>query len=189
MSFVIVAPEPVGSAQVAVVPFDVSTYVLAPIGRRVELLTPLPRIRSPVLVTGDRALKAALAVVWPVPPLRIGSVPVTCVARSTPVSAPPSVRLPLDVTVPDKLIPLTVPVPDTLVTVPAYWSFDVMVKLGYVPEMLVVPAPVSATTWSGRVLVIVKLGYVPDVLMPVPPVNTTVWSGAELLIVIAVEPL
>ena len=41
----------------------------------------------------------------------------------------------------------------------------------------------------GNVLVIVKLGYVPDVLMPVPPVNDTVWSGAELLIVIAAEPL
>ena len=153
------------------------------------LFTPLPRIRSPVLVTGDKALNAAPAVVWPVPPLRIGSVPVTCVARSTPLSVPPSVRLPLDVTVPDRLMPLTVPVPETLVTVPTYWSLDVMVKFGYVPEMLVVPAPVNATTWSGRVLVIVKLGYVPDVLMPVPPVNDTVWSGAELLIVIAVEPL
>lgn len=40
----------------------------------------------------------------------------------------------------------------------------------------------------GSVLVIVKLGYVPDVLMPVPPVSVTVWSGAELLMVIAVDP-
>jgi hypothetical protein len=39
------------------------------------------------------------------------------------------------------------------------------------------------------VLVIVKLGYVPDVLMPVPAVSTTVWSGAELLMVMAVDPL
>ncbi len=136
-------------------------------------MTPLPTIKSPVLVTGDKALKAALALVWPVPPLAIGSVPVTCVVRSTPVRAPPSVRLPLDVTVPDRLIPLTVPVPDTLVTVPTYWSFDVMVKLGYVPEMLVVPAPVSDTTWSGAVLVSVKLGYVPVTLMPVPAVSDT----------------
>ena len=158
VSFVIVAPEPVGSAQVAVVPFDVSTYVLAPIGRRVELLAPLPIIRSPVLVTGDKALNAALAVVWPVPPLAIGSVPVTCVVRLTLESVPPSVRLPLDVTVPDRLMPLTVPVPDTLVTVPTYWSLDVIVKFGYVPLMLVVPAPVSDTTWSGAVLVTVKLG-------------------------------
>lgn len=37
------------------------------------LLTPFPIIRSPVLVMGDKALNAAPAVVWPVPPLRIGS--------------------------------------------------------------------------------------------------------------------
>ena len=29
-------------------------------------------IKSPVVVTGDKALKAAAAVVWPVPPLAIG---------------------------------------------------------------------------------------------------------------------
>ena len=58
---------------------------------------------------------------------------------------PPSVRFPVDVTVPDKLMPLTVPVPDTLVTVPtlidpprlvdvplivialfANWAFDIV---------------------------------------------------------------
>ena len=127
------------------------------------LFTPLPRIRSPAVVIGDKALNAALAVVWPVPPLRIGSVPVTCVARSTPLSVPPSVRLPLDVTVPDRLMPLTVPVPETLVTVPTYWSLEVIVKFGYVPVTLVVPAPVSTTVWSGAVLVMVKLGYVPEI--------------------------
>ena len=51
--------------------------MFAPIGRRVELFAPLPRIKSPVLVTGDKALKAALAVVCPVPPLAIATVPVT----------------------------------------------------------------------------------------------------------------
>ena len=71
---------PVGVAHVAVVPFDVSTKVFAPIGRRVELLAPLPMIRSPVLVTGDKALNAALAVVWPVPPLTIATTPVTLLA-------------------------------------------------------------------------------------------------------------
>ena len=40
-------------------------------------------------------------------------------------NVPPSVRLPLDVTVPDNEIPLTVPVPDTLVTVPC--GFDAVV--------------------------------------------------------------
>ena len=70
------------------------------------------------------------AVAVPVPPLVTGSVPVTCVVRLTFDSVPPSVRLPVDVTVPVKVMPLTEPVPDTLVTVPTYWSFDVIVKLG-----------------------------------------------------------
>ena len=39
----------------------------------VALLVPLPMIRSPVVVMGDKALNAAPAVVWPVPPLRIGN--------------------------------------------------------------------------------------------------------------------
>ena len=37
---------------------------------------PLPRIKSPVVVMGDNALKAAEAVVCPVPPEAIGRVPV-----------------------------------------------------------------------------------------------------------------
>ena len=37
----------------------------------------------------------------------------------------------------------------------------------------------------GSVLVMVKLGYVPVVLMPVPAVNDTVWSGAVLVMVTA----
>lgn len=78
MSLLIVAP--VGADHVAVVPFDVSTNVFVPIGRRVELLAPLPIIRSPVVVTGDKALNAALAVVWPVPPLAIATTPVTLLA-------------------------------------------------------------------------------------------------------------
>ena len=142
--------------------------------------------QAPVMLMLVPATSAGVTV--PVPPLAIGSVPVTWLAKSTPVSAPPSVRLPLDVTVPDRLMPLTVPVPETLVTVPTNWSLDVMVKLGYVPEMLVVPAPVNDTIWSGAVLVIVKLGYVPDVLMPVPAVSTTVWSGAVLVNVTAPVP-
>jgi hypothetical protein len=47
-----------------------------------------------------------------------GKLPVTWVARLTFASVPPSVRLPLDVTVPVSVMPLTVPVPPTLVTVP-----------------------------------------------------------------------
>ena len=54
---------PVEADQAAVVPLEVRTYPLAPIPRRVELLVPFPRIRSPAVVTGDKALKAAEAVV------------------------------------------------------------------------------------------------------------------------------
>ena len=55
-----------------------------------------------------------------VPELRFvtGKFPVTCVARLTPLNAPPSVKLPVLVTVPVRVIPLTVPVPLTLVTLP-----------------------------------------------------------------------
>ena len=69
----VTVPDPLpAAAQVAVVPLDVKTWPLVPIAKRVALFVPLPIIKSPVLVTGDKALKAALAVVWPVPPLAIG---------------------------------------------------------------------------------------------------------------------
>ena len=68
----VTVPDPAeAAAQVAVVPLEVSTYPFVPMARRVELLVPLPIIRSPVDVTGDRALNPADAVVWPVPPYRI----------------------------------------------------------------------------------------------------------------------
>jgi len=59
--------------------------------------------------------------VAPVPLLRFptGKLPVTWLAKLTPVNAPPSVKLPVLVTVPDSAMPLTVPVPATDVTVPA----------------------------------------------------------------------
>ena len=56
--------------------------------------------------------------VSPVPPLPTGRVPVTCEVRSTPDKVPPKVKLPVVVTVPERVIPLTVPVPPTEVTVP-----------------------------------------------------------------------
>ena len=53
---------------------------MAPIGSRVALLTPFPRIRSPVDVMGDKALKAPEAVVWPVPPEPTANVPASVTA-------------------------------------------------------------------------------------------------------------
>lgn len=56
--------------------------------------------------------------VIPVPPLPIGSVPVTAEVKLTPDRVPPRVSEPDAVTVPVRVRPLTVPVPATLVTVP-----------------------------------------------------------------------
>jgi hypothetical protein len=79
-------PPPVAGCHDAVVPLDVKTYVLAPIGNLVALFVPLPRIKSPVVVIGDKALNAAPAVVCPVPPFAIGNVPVTPVESGSPVA-------------------------------------------------------------------------------------------------------
>ena len=54
--------------------------------RRAALFVPLPMIKSPVVVTGDSALNAVDAVVWPVPPLPMGNVPVTPVVSGSPVA-------------------------------------------------------------------------------------------------------
>jgi hypothetical protein len=76
-------PPLAGVAHAAVPPTTVKTWLVEPMARRVELFVPLPMIRSPVVVTGDSALKAAAAVVWPVPPLPIGREPVTPAVRET----------------------------------------------------------------------------------------------------------
>ena len=78
--------------------------------------------------------------VIPVPPLATGSVPDTCVANETPDSVPPSVRLPLVVTVPVSVMPLTVPVPLTLVTVPPPPPVASIVILP-APLVMVMPDP------------------------------------------------
>lgn len=74
--------------------------------------------------------------VTPVPPLATGSVPLTWVVRLTPDSVPPRVKLPVEVTVPVKVMPLTVPVPLTEVTVPPE----------PVAEMVIDPAPLEMLT-------------------------------------------
>jgi hypothetical protein len=71
-----VTPPPL-TDQVAVVPLDVNTYPFVPMGSRVALFVPFPIIKSPVVVIGDNALKAAEAVVCPVPPPLIPTAPQT----------------------------------------------------------------------------------------------------------------
>ena len=72
----------------------------------------------PPIVVAPRLVRASPAVVALVPPLPMGSVPVTAEVRLTPESVPPRVREPDEVTVPVRVRPLTVPAPATLVTVP-----------------------------------------------------------------------
>jgi hypothetical protein len=84
-----------------------------------EILIPqVPVAPEPPVEGTSSELRAPEAVVAAVPPFARGSVPLTCVVRLTPDSVPPSVRLPVEVTVPVSVMPLTVPVPPTLVTVP-----------------------------------------------------------------------
>jgi hypothetical protein len=66
--------------QEAVVPFDVNTNPFVPIPSLVALFVPFPIIKSPVVVIGLKALNAVDAVVCPVPPLAIATVPVTLAA-------------------------------------------------------------------------------------------------------------
>ena len=90
----------------------------------------------------------------PVPPLAIGSVPLTCVVRLTADKEPPSVKLPELVTVPDSVNPCTVPVPDTEVTVPLLTAATVIE-----PAPLVTVMPVPAVS--------VALASVPPVVLPI----------------------
>jgi hypothetical protein len=55
--------------------------------RLVALFVPLPIIKSPVAVIGDKALNPAAAVVWPVPPLAIPIVGMSAVVSDLKVGA------------------------------------------------------------------------------------------------------
>jgi len=72
----------------AVVPFDVKTYPLDPIGNLTEPVAS-PTIKSPTAIIGDRALKAVTFVVCPVPPAVSGSVPVAKADVDVAYIAPP----------------------------------------------------------------------------------------------------
>jgi hypothetical protein len=97
-------------------------------------------------------------VVTPVPPLATGRVPVTCDVRFTPVRAPPRVRFPLDVTVPDNVIPFTVPVPPTEVTVPDTVDAMVMEPVPFVMEM---PVPCVSVAFVSVLPVVLPISNCP----------------------------
>ena len=114
-----------------------------PIGNLVALLVPLPIIKSPVVVIGDRALNAADAVVWPVPPEAIGNVPVVNALVDVAYNAPPEVK---DVS----------PVPPLVVAnVPASVIAPLVAVLGVkpvVPALNVVTAELDSVPQVGAAL-------------------------------------
>ena len=123
-----------------------------------EVTVPVFEVKPDGLVAAyaPREVNAAPAVVAPVPPLATGSVPLTCVVSETPDSVPPSVKLPVVVTVPVSVMPLTVPVPPTDVTVPTNASVALIV---------IVPAPLVMLTFVPAVSV--ALASVPPVVLPI----------------------
>ena len=103
---------PEDAAHDAVVPFDVNTYPLVPMARRVALLVPFPIIKSPVEVIGDNALNAADAVVCPVPPFAMFNVPPNVSVPDEVIGPPVTVN---PVVPPDPLTLVTVPTPEIVV--------------------------------------------------------------------------
>lgn len=99
-------PVPPPAAHVAVVPSDVRTRPAEPIPKRVALLAPSPTIKSPVVVMGDKALNAAVAVVAPVPPLGMSKVPPRVIVPLDVIGPPVAVR---PVEPPDTLTDVTEP--------------------------------------------------------------------------------
>jgi len=166
------------------VPPSVSEPLVVTVPVSVRPLTvpvPATEVTVPVLLVyplglaagyAPRLVSAPAAVVAFVPPLAIGSVPVTCDVKLTPDSVPPSVRLPLVVTVPVKVMPLTVPVPPTLVTVPPPAAAAMVMP----PALFVMAIPVPAVSVAFvRVLpVLLPMSNWPSVYVvcPVPPLVT-----------------
>ena len=114
VAFVSVAEVGVPKIGVTSVGLVDSTFAPEP----VLLVTPVPPLATGSVPVTFVVRFAKVVDVVPVPPLATGSVPVTCVVRLTPDSAPPRVRLPVLVTVPESVMPLTVPVPPTEETDP-----------------------------------------------------------------------
>lgn len=116
-------------------------------------MVPFPIIRSPVVVIGDKALKAAAAVIWPVPPLAIGKVPVTPVVKGKPVTLviTPDCGVPrIGVTKVGEVANTNAPEPVSSVTAAAKLALDGVAKKVATP----VPKPVIEPT-AGVIVVFV----------------------------------
>lgn len=154
----------------AVVPLLVRTAPLTPMPNRPAALVPVPRIRSPVAVIGERALNAAEAFVWPVPPLATAKVP-------------PSVNVPLltiglldDAETVSPVEPLDRPTEVTVPPPPPPPPVDEIVMLPVDPETtMFVPAVIDVTP----VFVSVMPPVDPDVEIPAPA-ETEVTPALEM---------
>ena len=116
-------------------------------------MVPFPIIRSPVVVIGDKALKAAVAVIWPVPPLAIGNVPVTPVVKGKPVTLviTPDCGVPrIGVTKVGEVANTNAPEPVSSVTAAAKLALDGVAKKVDTP----IPKPVIEPT-AGVIVVFV----------------------------------
>jgi hypothetical protein len=192
---------PVDAAHAAVVPSLVSTYPFKPMPKRVELLLPLPRIKSPVVVMGDKALKAADAVVCPVPPFATGRVPVMPVDKGRPVAlvkvadegvpkAPPlTTKAPAEPTLTAKAVATLVPKPLTPVDIGRSVALVSVADVG-VPNIGVTsvglvantkdPDPVSSVT---AVIKFEEEGVAKKVATPAPKPLMPVDTGRPVALV------
>ena len=128
------------------------------------------------------------AVEVPVPPFAIGRMPLTCVVRLTPLSVPPSVRLPAVVTVPVSVMPLTVPVPPTDVTVPLPVPAPRLARAAAAEVAPVPPLAITNVPASTTAPVVGLLGVNPVVpaLKLVTPLDAKVIVPAPLVTVMPV---
>ena len=131
------------------------------------------RVRiSPLVVSGDKALKPVIAVVCPVPPLAIGTAPLNVLVpklRVKPAPVAPDVRVPVPVIFPCtadgkvELIdgtpaPLVIKIPLFAVVIFERVSAAVVKRMVFVPPKVVRPVPPAATP------------SVPNVIgLPTPP--------------------
>src|SRR5678809_1235521 len=74
---------------------EIKNEPLLPIPCRAATLDPVDVNKSPLVVKGINALKAAVAVVWPVPPFPILSVPAVKAPVPLPTTAPVKVVAPV----------------------------------------------------------------------------------------------
>ena len=147
----------------------------------------VPVAPEPPVEGTSSEVRAPATVVAAVPPLATGSVPLTCVVRLTPESAPPSVRLPLPVTVPVSVMPLTVPVLPTDVTVPEPLLLNVVQSV--LVRYPLTAAVAAAMLITGVIPPLDTTGAVAVTLVTVPPPDTAAMVIAPApLVMVMPEP-